>query len=160
MIRQRIGDLLEIHDANRVLYVVVLTKVVMFGGNIVFAFHGTSKRDRSELSFNSPGFNICTDLLLAKRENRVQRLDYIEDVGPFWRSHSTKQRVTERTLWYVTPINDLRTEIGRFDTLPDEHDSAMYRSLYSLDLVFDMADRDHTWRGYTQYIKIPPQPCG
>ena len=39
MIQQRIGDLLEIDEGGKYFYVVVLSKVVMFGGNILFAFH-------------------------------------------------------------------------------------------------------------------------
>jgi len=38
MIRQQLGDLLEICFEDRYYYLVVLTKIVMFGGNIVFAF--------------------------------------------------------------------------------------------------------------------------
>ena len=44
MIQQRIGDLLEIEEDGKFFYVVVLTKVVMFGGNILFAFHSDGKK--------------------------------------------------------------------------------------------------------------------
>ena len=39
MIRQQVGDLLEIEYEGKYYYVVVLTKIVSFGGNIVFAHH-------------------------------------------------------------------------------------------------------------------------
>jgi hypothetical protein len=43
MIQQRIGDLLQIEEVGGHVYVVVLTKAVMFGGNILFAFHGDGR---------------------------------------------------------------------------------------------------------------------
>jgi hypothetical protein len=39
MIQQKVGDLLEIQYEGKYYYVVVLTKIVMFGGNTVFAHH-------------------------------------------------------------------------------------------------------------------------
>ena len=69
MIHQQPGDLLEIEFEGRWYYLVVLTKIVMFGGNIVFAFHGDgSQRSLDSLTGTAPGFNICTDLLLPKKQ--------------------------------------------------------------------------------------------
>ena len=47
MIQQRIGDLLEIEEGGQYFYVVVLSKVIMFGGNILFAFHNEGQDGRS-----------------------------------------------------------------------------------------------------------------
>ena len=75
MIQQRLGDLLEITEAGKYFYVVVLTKVVMFGGNILFAFHNDGeRREVGSLSPSSGGFNICADLLIPKREGRAARI--------------------------------------------------------------------------------------
>ena len=63
MIQQRIGDLLEIEQGGHDFYVVVLSKVIMFDGNILFAFHNDGqKRELSELTPDCSGFNICADL--------------------------------------------------------------------------------------------------
>jgi hypothetical protein len=91
VIQQRIGDLLEIDEGGRYFYVVVLSKVVMFGGNILFAFHSEGQRRLvSSLTSDSSGFNICADLLTPKREDRVTRLHRYDDVSPFWRSKYAK----------------------------------------------------------------------
>jgi hypothetical protein len=91
MIQQRIGDLLEIEEGGKHYYVIVLTKIVMFGGNILFAFHNDGKkRDVKSLSQSDTGFNICADLLWPKREGRVTRLHLYEEVSPFWRSKSCR----------------------------------------------------------------------
>ena len=64
MIQQRPGDLLEIKIDSAFFYVVVLTNIVQFGGNIVFAFHTDgSRRMVSEFDPKKSGFNVCTDLL-------------------------------------------------------------------------------------------------
>ena len=91
MIRQRIGDLLEIEAGGYYFYVAVLSKVVMFGGNILFAFHNDGqRREVSSLTSDCSGFNICADLLAPKREDRTTRLHRYEDVSAFWRSKYAK----------------------------------------------------------------------
>src|SRR5438105_4020101 len=91
MIRQAPGDLLEIELEGKFYYVVVLTNIVMFGGNIVFAFHGDgSRRDSDSLTEAAPGFNICTDLLMPKKYGAVRRLRHFRAVSSFWRTHLVK----------------------------------------------------------------------
>ena len=91
MIQQRIGDLLEVDEAGNHFYVVVLTKVVMFGGHVLFAFHNDGqKREVSDLTPLGNGFNICADLLAPKREGRVKRLRHWDDVTGFWRTKYAK----------------------------------------------------------------------
>src|SRR5262245_18324859 len=91
MIQQRPGDLLEIEEGGKYFYVVVLTKAVMFGGNILFAFHTDGKRlEAGSLSPSDSGFNVCADLLLPKREGRVTRLHRYADLSPFWRTRYAK----------------------------------------------------------------------
>lgn len=97
MIQQRIGDLLEIEESGNYFYVVVLTKVVMFGGNILFAFHNNGKKcEVSDLLSSQDGFNICADLILPKREGRVQRLYRFQDLSQFWRSQYVKSTMEYR----------------------------------------------------------------
>jgi hypothetical protein len=142
MIQQRIGDLLEIEEDGKYFYVVVLTKVVMFGGNILFAFHNDGKKCKvSNLVSDSSGFNICADLHLPKREGRVTRLHRYEDVTPFWRSKLAKSTVEYRLgvkakEWFIYKIDDLGGQhIARVAQLTPEYRMAMDSGCYSFDLV-------------------------
>ena len=142
MIQQRIGDLLEIEEDSKYFYVVVLTKVVMFGGNILFAFHNDGeRREVSSLAPDGPGFNICADLLLPKREGRLNRLHRYEDVTPFWRSKYAKGTNEHRLgvkskVWYIYNIDDLGGQhIARVAKLTPEYRQAMDSGCHSFDFV-------------------------
>ena len=142
MIQQRIGDLLEIKEGGKYFYVVVLTKVVMFGGNILFAFHNEGKkREVSSLEPDGSGFNICADLLLPKREGRVSRLHRYGDVTPFWRTKYAKATIEYRLGvkskdWFIYNIDDLGGQhIARVAELPLEYREAMDSGCHSFDLV-------------------------
>jgi hypothetical protein len=143
MIQERIGDLLEIEEGGRHFYVVVLTKVVMFGGNILFAFHNDGeKRELRSLAPDSSGFNICADLLFPKREGRVTRLHRYEDVAGFWRSKYVKGTNEYRLgvkakEWFIYNIDDLTHHIARVAELPPEYRNAMDSGCHSFDLVAD-----------------------
>jgi hypothetical protein len=142
MIQQQIGDLLQIEEDGRYFYVVVLTKVVMFGGNILFAFHNDGeKRDLRGLSPDCNGFNICADLLLPKREGRVTRLHRLKDLSPFWRTEYVKGTPTygrgvKADVWYIYNIRDSAGEhITRVAQLTPEYRNAMDSGCWSFDLV-------------------------
>ena len=142
MIQQRIGDLLEIEEGGKHFYVVVLTKVVMFGGNILFVFHNDGKKcEVSDFASDSRGFNICADLLLPKRDGRVARLHRYEDVTPFWRSKFAKSTVEYRLgvkakEWFIYDINKLDSQhIARVPRLNPEYRMAMDSGCHSFDLV-------------------------
>jgi hypothetical protein len=142
MIQQRIGDLLEIKEGGKYFYVVVLTKVVMFGGNILFAFHNEGKKcEISSLPPNNSGFNICADLLLPKREGRVARLHHYEDLTPFWRSKYVKATNEYRLgvkakEWFIYNVDDLSgRHIARVAKLTPEYRQAMDDGSHSFDLV-------------------------
>lgn len=142
MIQQRIGDLLEIEQGGKYFYVVVLSKVVMFGGNILFAFHNDGqKREISSLTSDCSGFKICAGLLLPQREDRVIRLHRYEDLSAFWRSKYSKVtneyrlRVKAKE-WFIYNIDDLgRQHIARTAKLGREYREAMDSGCHSFDLV-------------------------
>jgi hypothetical protein len=151
MIRQQIGDLLEIHYEGKYSYVVVLTKIVMFGGNIVFAFHTDGRRHKlQDLLANQNGFNVCTDLLLPKREGEVIRLHHFEDVTRYWRTRFAKGTVEFRSgvkakEWFIYRIDQLeRGHIARVGELNAEHRHAMDHSCYSFDIVAEKIQRSYT----------------
>ncbi len=142
MIQQRIGDLLQIEEDGQYFYVVVLTTVVMFGGNVLFAFYNDGKkREASSLTPESSGFNICADLLLPKREGRVTRLHRFDDLAPFWRTKYVKATHEHRLgvrakEWFIYDIDDLEGKyIARVAKLSPEYCEAMDSGCHSFDLV-------------------------
>jgi hypothetical protein len=144
MIQQRVGDLLEIKEGGKYFYVVVLTKVVMFGGNILFAFHNDGKkRQLSSLAPDGSCFNICADLILPKRKGRVARLHRYDDLTPFWRSKFAKSTVEYRPgvkakEWFIYSIDNLGgPHLARVAQLTPEYRMAMDSGCHSFDLVAD-----------------------
>jgi len=141
MIHQVPGDLLEVELEGKFYYFVVLTKIVMFGGNIVFAFHGDgSQRSPDSLAEAAPGFNICTDLLLPKKQGAVRRLRRLPDVSTFWRTRLVKgtneyRQGYKAKEWYIYRVDDLRNHIERRSSMPPEYAEAMDSGMYSFDLV-------------------------
>jgi hypothetical protein len=141
MIQQQPGDLLEVEFEGKFFYLVVLTKIVMFGGNIVFAFHGDgSQRSPDSLIPAAPGFNICTDLLLPKRRGAVRRLSRFADTSAFWRTRLIKNtneyRLGHRAReWYIYRVDDLRNHIERRSSMPVQYAEAMDGGMHSFDLA-------------------------
>jgi hypothetical protein len=150
MIRQQVGDLLEIHFDGRYSYVVVLTKIVMFGGNIIFAYHTDGKQyELTRLLLEESGFNVCTDLRLPKREGVVTRMYRFEDVSPFWRTKLAKgtneyRRGVRAKEWYIYKLSHLSEHVDRVATLKPEYAEAMDRSCKSFDLVVELIQRRYT----------------
>lgn len=141
MIRQQVGDLLEIEWDGGFYYVVVLTKIVQFGGNIVFAHHTDGERvAKEEILSRGKGFNVCTDLLLAKKEGSVRRIHRFDDVSRFWLTRFAKYchehrpgRTAEE--WFIYDIEDLGAEVARVRDMPREYREAMDSATSSFDLV-------------------------
>ncbi len=155
MIQQRPGDLLEVALDEQFYYLVVLTKIVLFGGNVVFAFHGDgSRRDLLALGPMSSGFNICTDLLWPKKSGSVRRLTRLDDFSGFWRTRLVKNTVEYRRghkakIWFISDIDDLQTGIRKTPieqrgTMPPEFASAMDGGMYSFDLVVEKMRAGYT----------------
>jgi hypothetical protein len=143
MIQQQPGDLLEIEFEGKFYYLVVLTKIVMFGGNIVFAFHGDgTQRSPESLAPAAAGFNICTDLLLLKKQGAVRRLSRFPDTSAFWRSRLVKSTSEYRLghkakEWYIYSVDDLRNHIQRRSSMPPQYATAMDSGMHAFDLVAD-----------------------
>ena len=114
MIRQQVGDVLEIHYEGNWFYIVVLTKIVMFGGNIIFAFHNNGKKLSFEKLLKSKeGFNVVADLILAKREGIVQRIGKVDNVDHYFttnymRGSWTDKEGKHRGDWFIYEMADLR----------------------------------------------------
>jgi hypothetical protein len=151
MIQQRVGDLLEINYERAYSYVVVLTKIVRFGGNIVFAYHPNGKRQELPTLLNSEaGFNICTDLLLPKRDGHVTRLQRFEDTSKFWRTRFLKAtneyRLGVRAKeWFIYRIGESgRKLIANVKKLKTEYCAAMDSGCYSFDLVVEKIRQRYT----------------
>ncbi len=152
MIKQRVGDLLQIRVGRKHFYVVVLTDIVSFGGNIVFAFHNDGKKRKPERFLpDDPGFNVCTDLLLPKREDRVERIADISDLTGYWRTKLVKSTPTFQTgmkaaLWFINPMNRLGGAGTRVEAakMTQQQKEAMDGGCQSFDLVAEMILRRYT----------------
>ena len=150
MIQQRVGDLLEIHFENRYFYVLVLTKIVMFGGNIVFAFHGDGrKRSAEHLLAHGSGFNVCIDLLMAKKQGSVRRLTRISELDRFWKSRLVKgtneiRPGVKAREWWIFRVEDLENHIDRTSYMPERYRKAMDDGTFSFDLAAKMMLEGYT----------------
>lgn len=92
MIRISTGDLVQIEFEGIYYYVLILGKICMFGGQLCFAYHRTSKTPLSVaevLEEPVEGFPAIVDFIWAKREKRIERLakkmsvDKFLDGAPF-----------------------------------------------------------------------------
>ncbi len=150
MIQQRVGDLLEIRYENRFSYIVVLTKIVLFGGNIVFAYHTDGKKHGLDyLLDHNAGFNVCTDLLWAKKSGDVSRLHQFENIKPFWRTEFIKGTNEHRLgvkakVWYIYEISNPLKIVAKVTKLTPKYCKAMDRSTHSFDLVVKMIEKRYT----------------
>jgi len=141
MIRQQIGDILEIRFENNWFYLVILTKIILFGGNLVFAFHNDGKQmRRDELLQLKDGFNICTDLLLQKRAGLVQRIGKVEDVDPYFKTRYIKStdpigKGVKAKNWYIHHLDDNYNNHIVVEKLTDEFKHAMDSGTHSFNLV-------------------------
>lgn len=141
MIRQQVGDILEIQFEGRWYYVVVLSKVVMLGGTIVFVFYNDGLRmSLAALMASTEGFNICTDLLLPKKSGNVTRLSTVADTSNYFKTRYARGTFVTRPtvkaqLWYIYHLDDLRNHIAIVRSLSSEYRKAMDCRVYSFDLV-------------------------
>ena len=132
---------MEIKFRGKWYYLVVLTKLAMFGGNIVFAFHGDgSRREKDSLTSDAAGYNVCTDLLYPKKHGVVTRIGRVAELEPFWRTRYAKATLEYRTgvkakEWWIYRIDNLRELVVRTSKMTAEYARAMDRQTSSFDLV-------------------------
>ena len=77
MIQVRPFDLLAINENGRFYYCLALSKQIMGGGQLVYAFYYTSESLTSAeelLGSHSQGFHRITDFIAAKRSNSLARI--------------------------------------------------------------------------------------
>lgn len=88
MILLRSGDVVAFKNGNKYCYAIILTKIVRFGGNFVYAFHLETERILSMeelLEKRTEGFNAIVDFIFVKREKRLTKIGYIDDYNKFWK---------------------------------------------------------------------------
>ena len=86
MIKLKEGDVIAFKRGDRYYYAVVITPIIMFGGNLVYAFHMTTDDLISLaelLKRQTSGFNAVVDFILAKREKRIIKLGSIKNPQQF-----------------------------------------------------------------------------
>jgi hypothetical protein len=141
MIQQRPGDVLEVEFENKFYYLLVITKIFMFGGNIIYAFHGNGEKiENFTCSSALPGFNICTDLLLPKKEGTVKRIAKIETPKSYLVSKYIKGCNEYRTgkkaaEWWICSVENPNEDIARVPKLSEEYAKAMDGGMCSFDLT-------------------------
>ena len=144
MIRQQVGDVLEIHFEGNWFYVVILTKIVMFGGNIIFAFHNSGKKlSFEELLKSIQGFNVVADLILPKREDIVHRIGKVDAVEKYFttkylRGSWTDKKGKHRGYWFIYEVSDLRNHITKLKRLRGKYKNAMDCVTYPFPTVARM----------------------
>jgi len=144
MIRQQVGDVLEIQYEGNWFYIVILTKIVMFGGNIIFAFHNRGKKlSYDELLKSKEGFNVVADLILAKREGVVQRIGKVNDADKYFTTKYLRGSWTDkvgkhRGDWFIYKIADPRNHIAKVKRLRGKYKNAMDRVTYPFPAVARM----------------------
>ena len=143
MIRQQPNDFLEVIFDEEYFYIVVLSKSVMFGGNLIFAFHtdGSCQNIEGLLNEDKPkGFNCCTDLILAKRQGKIRRICKLESVEKFWKSKLLKQPHALQLgdpvpYWHIYSIENLKEPLKRVKWMRKKYRNAIDRSTTSFDVT-------------------------
>ncbi len=141
MIRQQVGDVLEIQHENHWFYIIVLTKIEMFGGNIVFAFFNDGRKMSLDDLINiNQGFNICTDIILYKRDGLVNRIGKVNNLEKYLRTKYFRSTFTDKSgkrygYWFIYHMDDLTTQITRVKKLPRRYKNAIDRVTYEFSTV-------------------------
>jgi hypothetical protein len=144
MIRQQIGDVLEIQFEGKWYYIIILTNIVMFGGNIIFAFHNSGKKmTYNDLMKNKNGFNVCADIIPAKREGLVQRIGKVEDVDQYYTTKFLRGSFIDKKgkpygSWWIYDMSDLRNHVAKVKKLSGKYKNAMDKVTYPFATVARM----------------------
>jgi hypothetical protein len=101
---------------------------------------GEHREELAELLGSRLGFNVCTDLLLPKKEGTVTRLHRFDDISSFWLTRYIKSTPEHRLghkakRWTITRIDDPDVVITRRRLLLRRYREAMDDGTYSFDLV-------------------------
>ena len=150
MIQQRPGDVLEIQYESGWYYFVVVTKVFRFGGNIVYAFHGNGARNVDfSASTEKAGFNICTDLLLPKKEDAVERIGKVTEPEEYLVSNYVKSCHERRPgykakEWWLSTISEPDKPAKRMKYLSAKQRLAMDSGVFSFDLAVNKIKESYT----------------
>lgn len=121
MVQLKQGDVIAIEQKGHYYYAVILSRIIYFGGNLVYAFHTKSDNllTLKELIQKEPkGFNAIVDFIFAKREKRIIKLGQIEDLSKYRKYmyyKTTHQIKGKANLWFIR--NDSFKDIERKEVL-------------------------------------------
>lgn len=88
MISLRPGNIIAFEFDNKYYYCLILTKIILFGGNLVYSFHLSSDKLLTLddlLKRKPPGFNAIVDFIFAKQEKRLHTVGTIKDYKDYWK---------------------------------------------------------------------------
>lgn len=124
MIKIKPGDVIAFERKGRYYYAVIITKVILFGGNLVHAFHLATDKllSQEELLLQNPtGFNSIVDFISAKRENRIMKLGTIENILPFRKYKHFKKQSVNKKFWFIEDVQDGQIiELRKTEKLTEE----------------------------------------
>jgi hypothetical protein len=112
MIRFKPGDMIAYRWDERYHYAVVLTKLILFGGNLVHAFYRTTDNlltAEELLQGDAAGFNAIVDFIWAKRQGRIFKLGAVQDYERFRTSQyfkSTHWHLPAPASWWIYDEHD------------------------------------------------------
>ena len=150
MISQRPGDVLEVFYEDSWYYLVVITKIFAFGGNIIYAFHGDGEKlDGFVASPELSGFNICTDLLHPKKEGVVKRIGKVECpedylVTNLIKSCSEYRKGKKAKEWWLCTVEPPRKHVARVTRLTKKQSMAMDSGMFDFDLTASKIRESYT----------------
>ena len=145
MIKLKEGDVIAFKRGDRYYYAVVITPIIMFGGNLVYAFHMTTDDLISLaelLKRQTSGFNAVVDFILAKREKRIIKLGSIKNPQQFRKTQYFKRQTPNKKFWFIEELKDKTTyEIKRTEKLNEEEVHYPYLSTIPTDWLADYIDK-------------------
>ena len=94
MIQLRLGDVIAFKSDDKYYYAIIITKIILFGGNLIYTFHlKTNKLLSMEevIGSKNNGFTAIVDFIFAKKEDRIVKVGHISDYERYWEKRFFKQ---------------------------------------------------------------------
>jgi hypothetical protein len=141
MIQIKQGDVIAIKQKGHFYYAIILSRIIYFGGNLVYAFHTKSDNLltlKELIHKETRGFNAIVDFIFAKREKRITKLGQIENLSKY-REHkyykATHQTRGKAEFWFVS--SDDFKEVKRTEQLSEDEKEYPLRERIDDKLMID-----------------------
>jgi hypothetical protein len=96
-----------------------------------------------DLLKNKKGFNVCADIILAKRTGVIQRVGIVDNVDKFFTTKYLRGSFTDKEgkpygSWWIYELSDLRNHIAKVKKLTGKYKNAMDKVTYPFPTVARM----------------------